>query len=96
MTRDAARAQPPDLGEQPLGLARGERGGGLVEDDDPRVGAQRLGDLDQLPLALAEPRHRRARGDVELDRGQQLAGALAHLAAVDERQARRPASGTRR
>ena len=58
---DAARPQPADLREQALGLARGERGGGLVEDDDPGVGTQRLGDLDQLPLALAEARHRRAR-----------------------------------
>ena len=68
--RDAPGAKPPDLGEQALALARGQRGGGLIEDDDARVGAQRLGDLDQLPLTLAQAGDRRSRGDVELDRGQ--------------------------
>ena len=68
-----ARAQPPDLGEQALALACGQRGGRLVEDDDARVGTQRLGDLDQLALALAQAGDRRARGDIEVDRRQQLA-----------------------
>ena len=33
-----------------------------------RIGAERLGDLDELPLALAEARHRRSRRQLQVDR----------------------------
>ena len=49
--------------EQPVGLADGQRGGGLVEDQDPCVEGERLGDLHQLLLRGAQQpgRHRRGR-----------------------------------
>ncbi|MEZ5863168.1 MAG: hypothetical protein R3D25_03510 [Geminicoccaceae bacterium] len=83
---DAQRAQPLHDGEELLGLASGERGGRLVEQDDAGVLAQRLGDLDELPLALAEPADRCRRRVVHVDHVEQLAGALADAAPIDQRQ----------
>ena len=40
--------------EEDIGLLRGEHGGGLVEDQDPRVAIQCLEDLDALLLADGE------------------------------------------
>ena len=48
--RDAARGEPPDDRVEQLDLVVGERGGRLVHRDDPRVEADRLGDLDDLLL----------------------------------------------
>src|SRR5882724_7297780 len=40
----------PDELEQPVGFALGQRGGGLIEDQDRHVRAERLGDLEHLLL----------------------------------------------
>ena len=66
--RDALGLEPADEREEALGLAGGERGRRLVEDDDARLGAQRLRDLDQLPLALAEGGSAACRAGVEARR----------------------------
>ena len=55
----------PDDAEEPRALGRGQRRGRLVHDQDPRLERQRLGDLDELLLADAQPRDPRLR--VELD-----------------------------
>ena len=51
------RAQPRHHVEQPLHLARRERGRGLVEDDQRGPDRERLRDLDQLPLRAGQPLH---------------------------------------
>ena len=48
------RLQIADDAEQALNLLAGERGGGLVHDDDLGLGAQHLCDLHQLRVALAD------------------------------------------
>ncbi len=65
--RLAGLAEPPDQREQPFGLARGQRRGRLVEDDDRRIELQRLGDLDQLAFARRQPLERRV-GQRDRDR----------------------------
>ncbi len=50
----AVLAEPGHHGEQPLDLALAQRRGRLVHDEYPRVGADRLGDLDDLLLRHAE------------------------------------------
>jgi hypothetical protein len=72
----------------PLRLARRERGGRLVEDDQSRLAAQRLDDLDELALALGEPAERRARGDIEIDERERGLAALSHPPPIDEGQTR--------
>ena len=51
---DAVRLDLVDQGEELLGLAVGERGGRLVEDEHREVGAERLGDLDHLLLGAGQ------------------------------------------
>ena len=50
------------------GLGRAERGGGLVEDQQPRVAAERLRHLEHLPGRDRQRGHRRPGIDVEPDR----------------------------
>ena len=57
--------------EQPVHLAAGQRGGRLVHDDDPRIGPDRLGDLDNLLLRHAERLDHPQRVDGRSDPGQQ-------------------------
>jgi len=52
--RNPLRLEPPHDLEQHLGLLAGEGRGGLVHDEDLRVQAQRLCDLDHLHLRDAE------------------------------------------
>ena len=78
--RDALRAQPVDDVEEAVGLARRQRCRRLVEDDDLRLGAQRLGDLDELALALRQPADQRRRRQVEVDRGEQFAARWSRAA----------------
>ena len=52
-------AQPAHDGEDRLGLALAERGGGLVHHEDPRVGRERPGDLDDPLLRHGQRAHRR-------------------------------------
>ena len=57
--RPAFGLQCTERAENPLDLHVGQRGGRLVQDEHPRVASQHAGDLDKLPLADAELRHRR-------------------------------------
>ena len=66
--RDPLPAQPIDDLEQPFGLARGQRRRRLVEDDEPRLPGQRLGDFDELTFALRQSHDRRGGRDVQVDR----------------------------
>ena len=70
------RVSLADQLEQARGLARRQRGGRLVEDDDAGVELQRLGDLDQLPLARREPLDQRIGRQVEIDLAEQRRGPL--------------------
>ena len=61
-----------------------ERGRRLVEDDHAGLGAERLGDLDQLALALGEPFDQRLGRDRESRRRQQFARRGRGAPPVDE------------
>ena len=65
MTDLALAGHPPQRGEQPLGLLRGEHRGRLVEDQHARVAVERLEDLHALLLADRELPGARAGVDVE-------------------------------
>ena len=73
----AAGAQLPHHGKQPLLFAIGQRGGGLVHDDDARAGTDGAGDFDQLLLGHRKRTNLGVRGDGGTDAGEQLFGALA-------------------
>ena len=60
----AARLQQRDLREEVLGLARGEGGGGLVEDQQAAVAREAARDLHHLLVAEAERAHEQVRVDV--------------------------------
>ncbi len=79
----AGVAQPRHHLEQALHLARAQRGGRLVEDDERRVERERLGDLDELTLRRGEPSHLlRERQAVRLaETVEDVAGALPQHAA---------------
>ncbi len=89
--RAALAAQEADHLEEPAGLARGERGGGLVEDDEIGLAVERLGDLDELAFAGGELAHRGARAAVEVEAGEQFGGDPLAGAAVDQAEAAREA-----
>src|SRR2546430_677473 len=78
--RVAVVAQLPDPAQQGGGLAFGQRGGRLVEDEDARVLPEYLGDLDELPYRQRQRRDRRVRVEVgEGDPGAHGAGLPAPL-----------------
>ena len=89
---DALGLQPADLLEQPLGLFGAERRGRLVEDQEPRVQRQRLGDLDLLLRGDAKVAHERRRRSVESEAMQLLGGAPVHQLAIDTAAAHRQAA----
>ena len=76
-------AQVPDDAEEILDLARGERGGGLIHDEDARVHGKRLGDLHHLLLGDGQIAHHRAGGDVDLEPAQHFGGLCLHLALAE-------------
>ena len=80
--RDAALLQMRQQLKQMLAFVRGERTGRFVHDDDPRAGADRGGNLNNLFLASRELANRLVNVEVSLDFAQHGAGALAHLRAV--------------
>ena len=84
---DLAVAQDAQDLEQRPGAGGAQRRGRLVEDQDPRVGQQRLADLDQLALGEAELGDRGAEVDVEAELVDDRARSGGHLGAVDERAA---------
>ncbi len=77
--------------EEPRGLARGERGRRLVEDDEVGGAVQRLGDLDELALAGGELADDGVGGVVEVEALEQRAGGLGDRLAVDQAEAAREA-----
>ena len=89
--RGAAVAQPAHECEQALDVLLGERGRGLVEDQDARLDRHGLGDLDDLPLRGGQMRRRGGRtsrsGQAEL--AEQRSGAHACAARQSIQPARR-------
>jgi hypothetical protein len=83
----AVRAQALDEREQPLGVGQARRR--LVEDEQPRVGRQGLGHLDELAVARPERDERRARVEVPepdpLEVRQRAAGEVAAPDALHRR-----------
>ena len=77
-----------DDDEEIADLARRQRGGRLVHDDDARVMRQRAGDLDQMLLRDAEGPQQRAGVEIGLEAFEQVARANLHLAPVDAPAAR--------
>ncbi len=65
-----ARPQILQHAEEPLGVARAEAGGRLVQHQQPRVHRQRAGDGDELLLRRGQPPHDRARRDLRADAGE--------------------------
>jgi hypothetical protein len=64
-----------------------KRRGGLVHDQHPRVGAERLGDLDDLLIGDRQPAGGARRVDAHAEPGEQLLGLRADRGAVDHAQA---------
>ena len=86
---DLAVAQHAQDVEQRLGARRAERRGRLVEDQDARLGQQRLADLHELALGEAQLLDGLAQPDVEAELLHHGRGQLGHARTVDERAAAR-------
>ena len=69
--------------EQPVGLRLRKARGRLVEDEDPRVRRERLGDLDELPRADPERRDGRVGRDAQADLRKRLLGESRRLPAIE-------------
>ena len=82
--RHALRPQPPDSGEQLLGLALPERCGRLVEHQYPGIRSQRLGDLDHLPLGERKTAHRRTGRDLQAQAAKGHARPRVHRADIEQ------------
>ena len=89
MMATPARLQRPHALEQPQRFTFGQRGGRLVEDEQPGLLGQRAGDDDELLRGEVERRHRRIRIDIEPKVGERRLGAPQPLADVDHAPARR-------
>ena len=87
--RYAARLQPPDQREQRVGLFLGQRRGRLVHHEDAGVLAERLGDLDHLAQADAEPFNRGSHVDLHAEFGHDRLRPTASLAIAQQGAARR-------
>ena len=85
---DDADAVPPDLldqAEQLVGLALGERGGRLVQDQHRELGAERLGDLDHLLLGARQASRPAGAGrSGKAEPGEDRLGAPVQLALVEQ------------
>src|SRR5208283_1462498 len=75
--------------EKLVGLARGEHGGGLVENDNARLAVQGLDDLDPLLDADGQVLHDRVRVDGEPVAARELEHVLAGLPAIEQSEHRR-------
>ena len=87
---DTLVAQAAQQREQRVGLVRGQGRGRLVHQEDARAQGQGLGDLDQLHLRAAQPRHRQRRVDVEIQQIQPALRLGPHLGIVDPADRTRP------
>ena len=81
--RHAAGAQLGHNLEQPVDLARGQRGGGLVHDQDTGLHRQRARHFHQLLLGAAQPAERRARCARQAHGLEQALGLGMHAAMVE-------------
>jgi hypothetical protein len=81
--RHAAGAQLGHNLEQPVDLARGQRGGGLVHDQDASLHRQRARHFHQLLLRAAQPAERRARRARQAHGLEQALGLGMHAAMVE-------------
>jgi hypothetical protein len=96
---DAARAQLAHHREQPLDVGLRERGGGLVEHEHARLGAEGARDLDQLLLGRAQPPASASgstRAPTRASSSAARGGARASRRAATTRPAPRRARGSRR
>ena len=84
---EALRTEAADHLEEEVGLALGERGGRLVEDDDARRRRRRAGDGDDLALGDGEGFDDRLRVERDAEPVEQRAGLAVHAAIVDEAEA---------
>ena len=76
--------EPGHQRKQALRLARGQRGGGLVHDEQARIAGQRPGNLHQLLLGHDELAHACVRVQQEAYFGKRLARLLTHRLVVKE------------
>ena len=80
---DALAADQPDPAEQLAALVRRQRRGRLVQQDHPRRMGESAGNLDQLPLGLAEAVDPRRGIDPSTDEREARFGAGQHDAPID-------------
>ena len=79
-----SRLQPADDREELVDLGVVQRRGRLVHDQDARAVGQRLGDLDHLLARDGQPRHFRARVELQVHRREDLGGVGVELAVVEQ------------
>jgi hypothetical protein len=79
--------------EQMLDLALGQRGGRLVHDENVGIVADRLGDLDHLPVGDGEIAHFGLRIERNVEPLEQRLGPFAHLVVAHESEAAQAARG---
>ena len=89
---DIALAQAVEKGEQAPALADGQGRGGLVEDEDARIGRQRLENVEDLLLAGAEVAALGVDIDVDIELAPERLRPAAQFPPVDQPEARRLAS----
>src|SRR5439155_23594075 len=88
----AAFAQPPQNPEQHFSLGIRERGGWLIEHENPRVARQRLGDLHEMLLADAEVADGNVRLEVEVQQLEDFLRAAVEIRRLNDAAANRLAS----
>ena len=88
--RHPVRLEPPDDLQQPAHLALRQRGGGLVHDDEARVGRQRSADRHELLVRDRQRLDPSAERQLDADALQHLGRAGAHAAPAVEARALRP------
>ena len=86
---DAAVAGAADDREEALDLVGRERRGRLVEDEDPGVEGERLGDLDELLVGHRQAAHRRGHVEPDVQLLEDARRPAPHLAPGDRSQAAR-------
>ncbi len=79
--------QTADDAKEHLDLCVVQRGGGLIQNQQPGVGKQRLGDFQQLFFAGVQLRHKGGGADIQADLVQQLRCALDHARLVEHAKA---------
>src|SRR6478672_11960080 len=81
---DATGCEPPDRPVQQRHLTWRHRGGGLVEDDEPRVVRECARDHDEAPVDQGETPGRLVERELVAERLDRLRGPAAQLARPEE------------